>query len=113
MTVLLKLGQVLLVFSFFAFLAPANLAQGGVNRKPVQPRRKLRISTKTFGLAKSRPEDILNDFLDVCNFAQNFLRNVIKFRRITIEDHLKGFLVPGLEPFNELGIVMLRFAASV
>jgi hypothetical protein len=97
----------------FAFLAPANFTQGGVNRKPVEPRRKLSSAAKTVGLAKSRPENILNDFLGVCNFAQDSLGHIIKFRRITIENRLEGLLISGLEPLDEIGIVMLRFSLSV
>src|SRR5262249_10407703 len=96
MAVFLKLGQVLLVFSFFAFLAPAHFAQGDVNRMPVQPRRKLRNSTKTLGVAKSRPKDIWNDFFDVCNFPQIFVRKVIKFPRISVEKHPRASSSPVL-----------------
>src|SRR5882724_6734953 len=103
--VFLKLRQILLVADFFVFLAPANFAEGGVYRKPIQPRRKLGSAAKTFSLAESRPEDILNDFLGVCNFAQDSLRHIIKFRRITIENRLEGLLISGLEPFNEICIV--------
>src|SRR5262245_39468264 len=112
MAVFLKPRQVLLIFSFFALFAPANFTEGGVNCQPIQPCRKLRISTKTFGLPKSRPKNILNDFFDVCNFAQNFLRHVVKFCRVTIEDQLEGLLVPSLEPFDEVSIVMLRFVSG-
>ena len=101
MAVFSKLGQELFLSNFLIFLAPADLAQRRVDREPVKPSRELRITSKRLGLAKHRPEDILDHFLGVGGLVKNRQRHIGKFLRVGVENCFQSLRIARLQTLDE------------